>query len=79
MKITIINCDCKVVVKKPDDKFQEHLKHRLTGAMWQEIIEFMEEVKVTLRKLQPGETAQLESKPLRVELSREPETETGCK
>lgn len=71
MKITITGRDCEIVAENPDDKFIGYLQQQIQDVIAIEIGEFFDEIKVTLRNLKPGEAAQLESKPIRVEIFRE--------
>lgn len=73
MKITITGKDCKIVAENPDEKFEGYVQQKIQDAIATEIGEFFEEIRVALRHLKPGEAAQLESKPIRVEIIREPE------
>lgn len=73
MKITVAGRDCKIVVENPTGWFVGYVHQQIQDAIAIEIEKFLDEINVTLRNLKPGETAQLESKPIRVEIFREKE------
>lgn len=70
-----MNCDCKIGADKPDDTFISYSLEQVQRAIVKEQMEFLEEVRVTFRNLKPGKTVTLKSKPIRVTISREHETE----
>ncbi len=78
MKVTIKENECHIVAENPDDRLMGHFAERIIEARDKEFAEFLEEVRVALRKLQPGESTSLQSRPIEVQVTKDfDETHTG--
>ena len=60
----------------PDESLKSYARDRIRDAYNQEVCNFLQEVAVSLRRLKPGESITLQSKPIEVSLERKPETQT---
>lgn len=59
----------------PDESLKAYHRDRMKQALLDEFSAFMEEVFVTMRQLEPGESKTITSKPIVIELSRPMPTE----
>lgn len=72
MKITVEEeTGLKFVAEKPDETLKKYWLEKLRAALANEFQSFMDEVAVAMRKLKPGESVTLESRPIKVTLQKE--------
>lgn len=76
MKLTYSNNEMKIEVTNPDERIRGHFADRFREAVAREIDEFLQECQVAFRKLEPGQTVKLTSRPITVEISCEAEQES---
>lgn len=57
---------CRMVITNPDERGRQHWRDRLAAAYAQEVQEFIQECQVAMRKMKPGDTITLSSRPIEV-------------
>lgn len=70
LKLSITRGHCKVIAENPDDRFKDFWRRQMMDAIQQEILEFLQEVQVAMRNIEPGQTVTLVSKPMEVTIER---------
>jgi hypothetical protein len=61
-----------VTAENPDERISKYFRDKIAEAYHAEIQAFLEEVAVAIRKLEPGQTVTVESKPMKVMISSPP-------
>lgn len=57
-----------IEVENPDERLKQYFSDRIAEAYNTELVHFLQEVAVTLRKLKPGDKTTIYSKPIEVTL-----------
>lgn len=63
-RMSIKDNKCKIVCENPDERFKAEWRERLLAGIQKEIVEFLTEVHVAMRKIQPGQTITMEHVPM---------------
>jgi hypothetical protein len=71
------DCGAVVVATNPNRSFRQYIAEQMVLAAHKEFAEFAQEVNVALRRIKPGETVTLQSRPIVVTIEAPPEPQTA--